>query len=860
MSTNDDLSERLYARTVGAPLEATAFLSAQLDLSAIETKSLSEERIVAVDRAASSLAAATDPAREAAFHRWEAEMWCDVGTPSIAPKGSSIRGLHQLWLAARSLLRPDGHEVILNVDREEPGREILRWRYVSLVVPATVLVAAVWPLGRTPPSRVRLLHRTMAPDNAVAHQHVHHAAMIAFEELWASLRLRSLLTPEDLRRSLLHKNAWCPGLHEGSCLRNREQGKEQATGRCALESARHMTEWGRLLYNAFVARGLLDRHAGHGAPLELCQHEGCRLGLAVLRPFLRGEVEPRGFASASYPWPKDRFKLTRHRRKAHAYHLGARPGVEREAFTRMQVCDELSITSRAFAHSHAHRIQTSDETFDRLLLQYLRVKTALFRLLVHPPGEEGLEQFLKHFSQIKIYEPRSDQLRPAKPDEPGLTVAATEYRVAPDAWLRGLGRGERDHRGRPRPIEEISQGGRAGEAAWLIHFKRAKRDDMLLPLRGRSIRDMEEEARRIGNALEQKPERLRTLRGIDICGVEEQQPLWVCAETLRKLRERSSRIAGRRPGLKLQPLRLTLHAGEDFRWLTSGMRAIAEPFHWKLIERGDRIGHGIAVTLEPHRWWKKHQHDEPIQRKQIDRLQDLAFLATYSDQHPFQFGGRSEEERNWLAGEITDVVGALGLPLAPANGEPVDLIDEAKAFWTKIGGPVGRRLLERATAPCDNKRLHEHWLHRYFWNRRVQERAEDKRPVRANESTSVEHDLLARARRRLIRELARWQIPIESNPSSNLVVASLDAMMSQDFLAQTVEQAREAGSETLPWTISTDDPITFATSLADEYAYAWAGMVLRERKAYDPAHARALLDQAAATSMRTRFTVPNDDG
>jgi hypothetical protein len=84
-------------------------------------------------------------------------------------------------------------------------------------------------------------------------------------------------------------------------------------------------------------------------------------------------------------------------------------------------------------------------------------------------------------------------------------------------------------------------------------------------------------------------------------------------------------------------------------------------------------------------------------------------------------------------------------------------------------------------------------------------------------------------------------------------------MASQDFLAQSAQQARRAGEETLPWTISTDDPITFATRLADEYAYAWAGMVLREQDSYDPAHARALLDEAAATSMRTRFTVPNHD-
>ncbi|HEX8154489.1 MAG TPA: hypothetical protein VF698_15250, partial [Thermoanaerobaculia bacterium] len=57
----------------------------------------------------------------------------------------------------------------------------------------------------------------------------------------------------------------------------------------------------------------------------------------------------------------------------------------------------------------------------------------------------------------------------------------------------------------------------------------------------------------------------------------------------------------------------------------------------------------------------------------------------------------------------------------------------------------------------------------------------------------------------------------------------------------------------------TDDPITFSTTLADEYAYAWAGMVLRKDQQYDPAYARALLDEAAATSMRTRFTIPPDE-
>ena len=83
-------------------------------------------------------------------------------------------------------------------------------------------------------------------------------------------------------------------------------------------------------------------------------------------------------------------------------------------------------------------------------------------------------------------------------------------------------------------------------------------------------------------------------------------------------------------------------------------------------------------------------------------------------------------------------------------------------------------------------------------------------------------------------------------------------MSAQDFLARRPTQEISDRGATLTWTISTDDPITFSTTLADEYAYAWAGMTMRAKNPIDPAYARALLDEAAATSMRTRFTVRDE--
>jgi hypothetical protein len=524
-------------------------------------------------------------------------------------------------------------------------------------------------------------------------------------------------------------------------------------------------------------------------------------------------------------------------------------GLSRQAYMEQRMRSEVGLISRVFRYLLTEEEASPDPELEVLFLQYLRVKTAVFRRLVHSPGEAGLEEFLEHFQQIKGYAPDLEGLRPVARKEPGLRVESTEYRVAPDAWFRTLRR-------RARPVEAPApDGSQAAESAWLIHLKREGSDDGI-PLFGSSIRNLERDSHRIIRALAGDPKRLKWLRGIDLCGVEEAQPLWVAAETIRRVRAESRRIVGRSPHSDLHPLGLTLHVGEDFRWLTSGVRAVAEPFVWGLIERGDRIGHGIAVTFKPERWWKdcEHSKDDGVAVKRIDRLLDLAFLAEYS--RP-RIGRRSSGEKEWLGKEIQQTLQALRLGGQPPAGS--SLVDEARAFWQALGTATARRLgTSRSPAAL---RVHEQWIRSYLWNRSTQKLADEK-VLLIVESESPECGLLEKARKRLVREMARMQVCIECNPSSNFVVRGLEAVgAAQDFLRRratendrTTEKEPD-GLETLTWTISTDDPITFATTLADEYAYAWAGMVCGDPFC-DPSYARGLLYEAAATSMRMRFTLP----
>jgi hypothetical protein len=775
-------------------------------------------------------------------------------SPAVASSIRPMRIVTALSRTGSALLQPNGREMRLRVERDEPGREILRWRFVSLALPASILMAAASRHDSALPESVQLLDSSFAPDQPVAQHHLHHAAALSFEELWASVGIRVLLRPGDLVRSVRSELALCPRLHAGPCLASADDAERELGRKNKAARARHMSEWAEVIRQAWVARRLLDRHSYHGGPLDECSVSGCKASVrGAVRHFSNGRSSHSDGMTAPYPWPEELVRLARQVRNAMAPAILRRSHRSRTGMMSLRVLEERAFLIRGFKYLRADDQESPDPVYEKLFVQYLRVKAALFGLVTHPPGERGLSNFLNHFSQIKIYAPEADLDRPRPAREPGLQVRSTEYRVAPDAWFAVRLRED-------RAIEDGPVDDRRVEAAWLIHFKR-KTSKRSLPLYGSVIRGMESEADQIVRALTNAPCDLRRLRGIDICGVEEDQPCWVAAQTLRRVRVRSRQIAAAHPRLCLEPLRLTVHAGEDFLWLTSGVRAVAEPFHWNLIERGDRIGHGIAVTLDPQDWWTRWR-GEVVPVKRLDRLLDLAFLAEYSDR-------RTPDEERWLKVEIEATLRDLTFVGKNQQFSDMEAVDAARRFWRCLGSPLTRRLMASFEPPDTNALLHERWIYRYLWSRDLQELAATTITVRIEDdrhdapekvhggSSQTECDLLIRARQRLILEIARWQVCIESNPSSNLIVGGLDSMAAQDFLHHRPTSPKTSSEvNALTWTISTDDPITFATTLADEYAYAWAGMILREKDRNDPAYARALLDEAAATSMRMRFSLP----
>lgn len=683
----------------------------------------------------------------------------------FGPSEEDCRALaRELWIHRGSPRNDDwadwfAADELLNV---QPGEEILRWRWMSLALPTSLLIAAATPSGAIPPKTVRLLDCSIAPDRPVALLHAHLGAMTSFEALWSRLGVR-VISAREIGELML-------AVQNGNPL-------GQGMGR----------EWVEALRKGFWVREILLRHAGHSSRLSACSR--CELSPELRNVVSHFSTDPRttiasGRDLSPKPWINER--------------------------------REECFMQRALEHAKREGGQ-----YELLLTQYIRMKVLLFRYIVADPDAHGLTSFVGTFGRANAYAQHHDasDLASEINSEIGLDVRCVEIRTNPRYWL--------NHHVGKAPFER-----RATETGWLLHFQR---NDGVTASPASTAGDVKRASRakakdvlRISSVIRTKPEVLRHLRGLDIAALEREGPLWDFIDALRDIRDVSRQAASACPGL--HPLRLSIHVGEDFDHLASGLRAVHEPFAWRLLERGDRLGHALALGLVPSQWvtW--------VERKQIrmrpwDRLLDIGWMHYALRVFRIRM---SIEDRRRLTAEATALLKLLPLR-SDYDGNPISqesAIRMAELLWLGLGFADPRI---DAHIPGLRERVPEHMLHRSY----LIEPASDV-PI-----MSVLQEPLAAL-------ISRAGVAIEVNPTSNMIIAGMSGPLEQPmFHLRSTEPNHQ---QALSLAISSDDPLNFATCLADEYAYAWAGAVVGGGK---PAlYARAWLEEAAATSMRMRFTLP----
>lgn len=353
-------------------------------------------------------------------------------------------------------------------------------------------------------------------------------------------------------------------------------------------------------------------------------------------------------------------------------------------------------------------------------------------------------------------------------------------------------------------------------------------------------RETDQAARALVNVLKNTPGLSKLVRGIDAASNERHASPEVFAPAFRRMHA---------AGVK----RFTYHAGEDFVHIASGLRAMFEAVRFLELDAGCRIGHGTASGLDVGAWWKSV--GSHIVMPLEDRLDDLLFarhmllccrmslfqlplidaeiqrLAHYIWEDPKVMP--DDLTHAWLLRELD--------PLAQGSSlKDVEPRRRAEA-----------RRLEKAK--CDHPVAHELFLRRHGYGAKSSQLKRCREDIIiARDSEILDDELLRNLQNYVLSELRQRQIAIETLPSSNIRISihdTYDNHHAQNWLHSSLAVANGP----VCFTIGSDDPGIFATSLRMEYAHFLRPLQIQGSQKQGIERPDLLLEKICLDAKKFRF-------
>lgn len=414
---------------------------------------------------------------------------------------------------------------------------------------------------------------------------------------------------------------------------------------------------------------------------------------------------------------------------------------------------------------------------------------------------------------------------------------------------------------------------------YVIHFIKEpiKRlaDGSEQPVNGRvrprndSVRSMVEiQAKAMAVALEKSSYLCSRIRGIDAANHEIGCRPETFATAFRYLRRHAPSVQHSQISMRSRywpQLGITYHAGEDCLDLADGLRAIDEAIQFLHLERGDRIGHAVALGLAPQLYYtaKKAEVFLPAQDL-LDNLVWLLFRSLEWDvEMPESLRLKLLDRARRLLQEIYGSrMEALHLredakPLGvewyyeswKLRGDDPSLYEDAvvdcSAFVQKlvqISGSKRTKVAQYACAKIDSsygwieqkvdrdseeirlRRELRGYLYLYHYDEAVRREGEQ---IQSFPITFAYQMLIKRMQQRMMEKIMAKGIAIECNPSSNQLIAiygDYDQHPIFRFNSYGLPLLCEDERQQLRVSVNTDDQGIFDTSLENEYALLYSAL------------------------------------
>ena len=317
--------------------------------------------------------------------------------------------------------------------------------------------------------------------------------------------------------------------------------------------------------------------------------------------------------------------------------------------------------------------------------------------------------------------------------------------------------------------------------------------------------------------------------------------------------------------LKSSGLKATFHAGEDFYDISDGLRAIDEAVTLLGMTSGDRIGHAIAMGIDSGNFYSKRENHVIVPAQWM--LDNVAWLLIRSGEWNITIEPTVE---SFLRAQYNNLFSMIygrrdsdyipvekyykSLLLRGDNPDWYRRSDEGKGkglIFTDSWEAFELLDPEKARTAKEEERIRELYL-RYHYDTKVRAKGEKVIEFKVCKGYCR---LIEAMQQKMIERLERRHIIIESCPSSNVLIGSLDKYRNHPaFRFYSVDGEKR---NHLKVTLNTDDLGVFQTSLANEYSYM-ALALSKERDENDnnvfmPYHINEWLKAIAENGIKAKF-------
>jgi hypothetical protein len=499
-----------------------------------------------------------------------------------------------------------------------------------------------------------------------------------------------------------------------------------------------------------------------------------------------------------------------------------------------------------------------DPMFSRLFWQLVRLRCLFYRHVVQRPLTPGLQWFLRCFGRLKTA--REPLLSTSLCVESALRIdghthglKSLEVRTSPadsshqlTQLIRSASTAARTAGAESQePVEfgvvlhfTKDRGGAARQGLHQAHWQ----ETAAVPAHptqfryGRFFEDKRREALATVEAIRADPEMLETIRGLDLCTDELGVPNWVMLPLLTEVRDGAATTIAESPNRGLKRLRTTVHVGEDFVHLMTGLRNTDQAVRYLGLREGDRLGHSLALGIEPQDWASR------AGRVAIAAEEHLLNLA-WEYEIAARGGGTELPSRQAYLEHNLATLGEriFGRPIAPRDIVQLTQRLHDPEQLERLGFPSEWPAFHAAhrTAPTE-------LLWAYLTNGEVFKRGKDVIWVDA----AADVDAMTRAQAMVRKEVGQRGIFVEMNPSSNLLIGDLGDVTKHPFwrLANADEPN---GVPSIAVCIGTDDPIIFSTTLRQEYQLVYDALLAGGRSDVE---ARRWISRIRQNGLEARFT------